>query len=527
MRPRIFVGSSSEAMLYDQLVREVLEAEGLEPVAWNGSFRPGEYGLDSLDRIVRESDGALLILSADDRTMYRGEETFSPRDNVLLELGYFLQAFGRRRTAIIHVQSDSGEYARTPTDLAGLMSLRFRTDSRASNAAEIRRWCNDFLRTVRSTDPVLKRITSVLNGPYRDLHQNWGDSVNSLVLEPIYRSALAALRGELLLTPGQYYNLLDQEISEAAQGTTVLAVSTVSSQVHLTDRDQQEYFRLNIDAATRGADIRRLFVLPEEYLYQLRPVMELQQRSGISVRVALPGASADFSTLDDVVLFTRTNDRENYIRGYVGYPVFDNPGRIRSGKLLLDTNSCRAQADAFEAAWAISFPIDRAPFFSPASKRGYTGAGRPSPTPPGEALTASWLPREVITCKEAAAARNIALRNELKTMILRTSSGLVAAHVPGDCKIDLRAVREIMEVDRAFIAPISDLKNLGLDRGTVSPVLNPVWSLPHLIDRRVMKLNFVAANNGTTTGHFRFTPAALLAASSYTLADFAQASGRS
>jgi hypothetical protein len=83
--PRVFVGASSEAEEHERLVRHVLEEIEIEPIPWRHSFLPGEYGLDSLDRITRHADGAILIVSADDKTWYRGLESFSPRDNVLFE----------------------------------------------------------------------------------------------------------------------------------------------------------------------------------------------------------------------------------------------------------------------------------------------------------------------------------------------------------------------------------------------------------------------------------------------------------
>jgi predicted nucleotide-binding protein len=66
--PKVFVGASSEAGEHEQLVRDVLEEVGIETIPWRHSFRPGEYGLDSFDRITRQADGAILIASADDKT---------------------------------------------------------------------------------------------------------------------------------------------------------------------------------------------------------------------------------------------------------------------------------------------------------------------------------------------------------------------------------------------------------------------------------------------------------------------------
>ena len=513
--PKVFVGASTEAEEYDELVRGVLAAEGIEPIPWQTSFRPGDYGLDSLERITSHADGAILIASADDRTWYRGQETFVPRDNVLLELGYFLQAYGRKRTAIVQVQGASGAFPRVPTDLAGLTGIRFRPRASAANALEIQRWAQRFVSSFRSLHPEIRDIVRILREDYEDIDPGWEDVIRSLVLSPIRRAALSALRGELLLTPGQYYGRLDAEIAAAGPDTKIYAVSTISSQVWSSDRDQQQYFASNIAAARRGAEIRRLFVLPGHLHADLRDVIRRQREAGIDVRIARPGTSADFSTLDDVVLFMDSHPVPR-IRGYIGLPVFDNPGRIRGGKLLLDANLCHQQREAFVAAWALAATIgaDNDPHDPhPPSVSEHA---------PGETMRPAWLARQVVTCREAAAARGVPLQNELKTLIIETPGGLVAAHVTGDSEIALRAVKDLLEIDQAQLASPQTLRNLDLSPGTISAVLNPVWSLPHLVDRAVLKLSFVTTNNGTTTGYFRFSPSILLSAWSITVADIAR-----
>ena len=514
--PKVFVGASTEAKQHDTLVREILEREGIEPIPWRTSFRPGEYGLDSLERITSHADGAILIASADDKTWYRGQETFAPRDNVLLALGYFLHAYGRRRTAIVQVQGASGAFPRIPTDLAGLTGIHFRQQAPTANALEIQRWAQQFILAFRSLHPEIRGIVKILREDYEDIDPGWEDAIRSLVLSPIRRAALSALRGELLLTPGQYYAQLETEIAAAGRGTKIYAVSTTSSHVWLNDRDQQQYFASNIAAARRGAEIRRLFVLPDHVHADLRGVIRLQGEAGIAVRMARPGASADFNTLDDVVLFM-DDDPAPRIRGYVGLPAFDNPRRIRGGKLLLDTNLCHQQREAFAAAWALAASVgaDNDAHDIPHTPPGENDA-------PGEAMRPAWLARPVVTCREAASARGVPLQNELKTLITETPGGLVAAHMTGDSELALRALKDVLEIDQAQLASSQTLRDLGLSPGTVCAVLNPIWSLPHLIDRAVLKLPFVTTNNGTTTGYFRFNPGILLSASSATVADISR-----
>jgi prolyl-tRNA editing enzyme YbaK/EbsC (Cys-tRNA(Pro) deacylase) len=140
--------------------------------------------------------------------------------------------------------------------------------------------------------------------------------------------------------------------------------------------------------------------------------------------------------------------------------------------------------------------------------------------PPGEVMSPAWLGYPVISCKGAATARGVPLKNEIKTLILDTSVGLVAAHLRGDSMISLRAVKVVLAAQQARLASPESLLSIGLIPGTVSAILEPVWSLPHLIDQALLTLGFVTTNNRTTTGYFRFDPKILLTASLHTLANF-------
>jgi hypothetical protein len=82
--------------------------------------------------------------------------------------------------------------------------------------------------------------------------------------------------------------------------------------------------------------------------------------------------------------------------------------------------------------------------------------------------------------------------------------------------ISLRRVKDVLETEQAKLASPETLSDIGLSPGTVSAILEPVWSLPHLIDRAVLALEFVTTNNRTKTGYFRFDPKVLLTASLYT-----------
>ena len=66
-------------------------------------------------------------------------------------------------------------------------------------------------------------------------------------------------------------------------------------------------------------------------------------------------------------------------------------------------------------------------------------------TASGKIIETYALTQEVTTCEEAAKAKGIPLKNELKTLIFSTSKGLHALHVPGNRKASLRNSKKCLK----------------------------------------------------------------------------------
>jgi hypothetical protein len=90
----------------------------LDVELWNqGTFGLTDITIDALVRAGNYFDFAILVLTPDDQVIINGENWFTPRDNVLLEYGFFLGRIGRTRTFIVH---EKHERLKLPSDTYGI-----------------------------------------------------------------------------------------------------------------------------------------------------------------------------------------------------------------------------------------------------------------------------------------------------------------------------------------------------------------------------------------------------------------------
>src|SRR4051794_10210913 len=93
--PRLFVGSSSEALPVARVLEELLERDATV-IPWTADvFEPGGTTIESLLTELERADFAVLIFAPDDQVLSRQAEHLSVRDNVLFEAGLFMGRLGR------------------------------------------------------------------------------------------------------------------------------------------------------------------------------------------------------------------------------------------------------------------------------------------------------------------------------------------------------------------------------------------------------------------------------------------------
>lgn len=123
MKPRLFIGSSSEGLKYVNYLEEKLK-DHVDCFRWvdDDVFIPNKSTLDVLIKQAKLSDFAVLVATKDDITTNetRGTERGTPRDNVIFEHGLFLGATSVDR-AFLFVQ----ENAELPSDFNGVSTLKF------------------------------------------------------------------------------------------------------------------------------------------------------------------------------------------------------------------------------------------------------------------------------------------------------------------------------------------------------------------------------------------------------------------
>lgn len=139
MKPRVFIGSSSEALSILTDVQNLLKGS-VDVVTWTNKsvFQPNKGTLESLVRQTKLSDFAVLIATKDDIVKLRGAKKKAARDNVIFEYGLFLGATGLDRSFLL---AEDG--IDLPSDFNGITTLSFVLEPKKFNSLDVR--CNEII----------------------------------------------------------------------------------------------------------------------------------------------------------------------------------------------------------------------------------------------------------------------------------------------------------------------------------------------------------------------------------------------
>lgn len=132
-KPRAFCGSSSESLRVVYEIRKQLN-DTATIVPWKNQIKLGDYTLEKLLALIPTFDFGIFVFAADDTVEIRGRRHLVARDNVVLELGLFMERLGRKHTLLV-VQEVSPRL-HLPTDLQGLTTARFKLPKEFSPPSE-------------------------------------------------------------------------------------------------------------------------------------------------------------------------------------------------------------------------------------------------------------------------------------------------------------------------------------------------------------------------------------------------------
>jgi len=127
MKPRIFIGSSSEGLDVAKEVKTFFKKD-YETYLWTDDiFKFNDNFLETLMKEANLFDFGLLVFTKDDYTKSRLQGFDSPRDNVIFEYGLFLGRLGRNNAFVI-----KDEDVKLPSDLQGITLATFKCKRKKS-----------------------------------------------------------------------------------------------------------------------------------------------------------------------------------------------------------------------------------------------------------------------------------------------------------------------------------------------------------------------------------------------------------
>jgi len=149
MKPRIFIGSSTEALDIAYAIQESLEYDS-NPTVWTqGIFELSSNSLDDLIKALDNFDFGIFVFKPDDITEMRSQKLNTVRDNVIFELGLFIGRLGKKR--VFFVLPDSTKNFHLPTDLIGFSPGRYNDSRKDGNLnAALGPFCNQVRKKLKN-----------------------------------------------------------------------------------------------------------------------------------------------------------------------------------------------------------------------------------------------------------------------------------------------------------------------------------------------------------------------------------------
>src|SRR5579872_3462896 len=128
-KPTVFIGSSSTGLPVAEMLQLNLSST-FDVYLWNqGVFGLSEVTVETLEKSDKSYTFAILVFTPDDTLQSEGLQWCSPRDNVVLEFGFFLGKIGRRHTFIVQ---ENNPHLKLPSDIKGITTALYSKDRKST-----------------------------------------------------------------------------------------------------------------------------------------------------------------------------------------------------------------------------------------------------------------------------------------------------------------------------------------------------------------------------------------------------------
>lgn len=118
IKPRVFIGSSSERLDIAYAIQENLERDCESTVWTQGIFHLSKSTLESLMEALIQFNYAIFVFHPDDIAIIRQKKHNIVRDNLIFELGLFMGKLGHEN--VFFLIPESADELHLPTDLLGI-----------------------------------------------------------------------------------------------------------------------------------------------------------------------------------------------------------------------------------------------------------------------------------------------------------------------------------------------------------------------------------------------------------------------
>jgi len=162
MKPKIFIGSSTEQLEIAYFIQENLEHDSQTTVWTQGIFKLSNNVLDSLIKSLNDFDFAIFVFHPDDITQIRNESFETVRDNLIFELGLFIGKLGKEKVFFLIPRTI--QKLHLPTDLLGIIPGSYDNTREDNNLqAGLGPFCNQVRKELKNF--IYENLEDIQNEP--------------------------------------------------------------------------------------------------------------------------------------------------------------------------------------------------------------------------------------------------------------------------------------------------------------------------------------------------------------------------